>query len=371
MKKLAVFIDESGDPRYGKGTSETLAFCCVLVEQNKIREVEDKAKKLRSELGLREYKSSAVSNENRRIKILTSLVTLDIKFFWLVVEKAKVVGDWRKYPKPFYKYTQKILHRELYRLYSGLDVTIDKFGSPQYQASLKKYIEREAQMSLFESELTIGTAKEDVLVQVADFLSGTKRKLELHEFSNPEKISELLTEKSFHTLHWPTDRPEINVEDLECKDDFEIAKHCLASAETYIETNEANVDKQAKILLLEYLLFTAKHSDPSGYVLTVELQQWLRDNGHEFSEEEFRSQVVGSLRDEGVIIGSSRKGLKIPLSMSELLEYVNASSKRYITMIRRSRRALETLKARSFGEIDLLSDPEFASLRKVLESVDL
>jgi hypothetical protein len=371
MEKLAAFIDESGDPRYGDGTSATLAFCCVLVEQDKSRNVEDDAKKLRSELGLVQFKSSAVGSEQRRIEILKALATLDIKFLWLVVEKEKILGEWRKYPKPFYKYTQKILHRELYRLFKSLDVTIDKFGTEKYQTSLKEYIEREAQMRLFDSELTIGTAKEDVLVQVADFLCGTKRKLELNEFSHPERIIELLAKNAFHTIHFPTDRPEINVDDLECKDDLEIAKHCIASAETFIEANKDNEDNRAKRLLLEYLLFTAKYSDPSAYVLTVELQQWLRDNGFQFSEEEFRSQVVGSLRDEGVIIGSSRKGLKIPLSISELLEYVNASSRRYITMIRRSRRALETLKARSFGEIDLLSNPEFSKLRKVLESVDL
>jgi len=370
MKKLAAFIDESGDPRYGEGASETLAFCCVLVDQERVREVEDEARKIRSDLGLSQFKSSAVKSEQRRKEILGAIATLDIKFLWLVVEKEKVFGEWRKYPKTFYKYTQKILHRGLYRLYTGLDVTIDKFGTEKYQASLKEYIEREAQMSLFDSQLTIGTAKEDVLVQVADFLCGTKRKLELKEFSNQQQIDDLLAEKALHTLRFPTDRPEINVDDLECKDDLEIAKHCLGSAEAYIESNNSNEETRAKRLLLEYLLFTAKYSDPSGYVLTVELQQWLRDNGFQFSEEEFRSQIVGSLRDEGVIIGSSRKGLKIPLSTSELLEYVNASSKRYITMIRRSKRALETLKARSFGEIDLLSDPEFSTLRKVLESVD-
>jgi hypothetical protein len=101
MKKLAAFIDESGDPRYGEGASETLAFCCVLVEQDKVREVENKAKQLRSDLGLSQFKSSVVSNESRRIKILTSLATLDMKYFWLIVEKDKVVGDFRKYPKSF------------------------------------------------------------------------------------------------------------------------------------------------------------------------------------------------------------------------------------------------------------------------------
>ncbi|MDA8415384.1 MAG: DUF3800 domain-containing protein [Desulfobacteraceae bacterium] len=371
MKKLSAFIDESGDPRYGTGTSETLAYCCVLVERDKIEEIENKAKEIRMSHGLTQFKSADISNEGRRIKILSDLVKLDLKYLWLNIEKSKVVGDWCNYPKSFYKYTQKILHRELYRLYAGLEVTIDKFGTPRFQESLKNYIERDIQMSLFDGDITIGSAKQDVLIQVADFLAGTRRKLELNEFQNPVEISDILSANAFLSLHWPTDRPEIDVADLESADDLEIAKLCLDCAQSYIDPNRTNHENRAKVLLLEYLLFTAKYSDPKGYVLSQELRGWLEENGFEHSEEEFRSHIVGNLRDEGVIIGSSRKGLKIPLTASELIDFINESSKRYIPMIRRSRRAIETLKARSFGSVDLLADPQFAELRKVIEAVNL
>lgn len=369
--KLSAFIDESGDPRYGTGASETLAYCCVLVEQEQLQEVEEKAKEIRQNLGLAQFKSAEIGTESRRIKILSELVKLDLKYLWLVVEKSKVFGDWRNYPKSFYKYTQKILHRELYRLYPGIEVTIDKFGTPQYQESLQKYIEREIQMSLFDAELSIGTAKQDVILQVADIFCGTKRKLELNEFSDPGTISALLAANSFLTLHWPTERPEISVEDLQSPDDFEIASLCLDSAQLYVNSNSTDIENRAKVLLLEYLLFTAKYSDPKGYILSLELRRWLAENGFDLSEEEFRSQIVGALRDDGVVIGSSRKGLKIPLNMGEIIDYINDSSKRYVPMIRRSRRAIETLKARSYGKIDLLADPQFAVLRRVIESVQL
>jgi len=214
MKELSAFIDESGDPRYGTGSSETLAFCCVLVERDKIQEVENKAREIQLVHGLSQFKSAEIGNEGRRIRILSDLVKLNLKYLWLIIEKGKVVGDWRNYPKTFYKYTQKILHRELYRLYAGIDVTIDKFGTPKFQESFKNYIEREIQMSLFDGDFSIGSAKQDVLIQIADFIAGTKRKLELNEFQDVVRISNLLSENAFLSLHWPTDRPEIDVEDL-------------------------------------------------------------------------------------------------------------------------------------------------------------
>ena len=61
----------------------------------------------------------------------------------------------------------------------------------------------------------------------------------------------------------------------------------------------------------------------------------LNQNNIYYSEEDFRKDVIGSLRDDGIVIAGSRKGLKIPMSHTELADYLNYSSSRILTMIKR------------------------------------
>jgi len=120
MIKLSAFIDESGDPHFNDRASESLVYSCVLVEKDKVGKVEEQALKVKSDLGLIEFKSSGVRTDKRRYEILSKLVQLEIKFLWLIIDKSKVFGDWRLFPRSFYKYTQKLLHRELYSLFPGI-----------------------------------------------------------------------------------------------------------------------------------------------------------------------------------------------------------------------------------------------------------
>jgi len=94
--------------------------------------------------------------------------------------------------------------------------------------------------------------------------------------------------------------------------------------------------------------------NPKAYTLTGELMKWLDENGYDYEEEEFRSNIIGSLGDDGIIISGSRRGLKIPITMGEMLDYINYSSRQFIPMIKRTKRAVEVLKAKSLGTIDLL-----------------
>jgi hypothetical protein len=370
MKAISAFIDESGDPRFNYGASTHIYYACVLIEKDYEEELIDKLKKIKKSLNLNEFKSSAIQTENRRITILQSLEGLEFKFLSLSVDKELVWGEWRKYPRVFYKYTQKILHKKLHSLYDDLNLTLDKFGSTAYQESFKQYLEIEFQLELFDSSLQIGSAKENEIIQLADFFAGTKRKLDLLEFEKYDTIKDLLTKFHLFNFSWPTDFRTIVIEEITDEQNKVIAENSIAAAERYITANQYKASEQAKVLTLEYLLFCVRYYNPEEYTYTIEIINWLKERGITYSEEEFRSQVIGQLRERNVIIIGSNRGLKIPVSMRELNEYLSLTTSKYLTIIRRTKITIDTIKASSLGKIDILKNDSFKLHRDIFDLLD-
>lgn len=370
MEKILAFIDESGDPKFNEGASDRIEFSSILIEESKESQIVEELEKIRSELNLTEFKSSRIRTEKRRIEILESLDLVDFKFINLSIEKRKVFGKWKENPKVFYKYTQKILHTELHRLYENRSVTIDKFGNEQYQQSLKEYLESNLQLNLFGDVINIGSAKNNILIQIADLYAGTNRLLTKGKFVNSKEIGKLLSKKELHILVWPDDFQRFILKNIKNEQDKKIADISTTYAERYIENNRANPDFKHRIMILEYLLFQVKYVNANIYTYSNELIDWLKENKINYSDEEFRKEIMGALRDDGVVIASSRKGLKIPMSEQELNEYLNYTSGRYLTIMRRLKETYNTLNASALGKLKIFESSEFDIHKEFFKLLD-
>lgn len=370
MEKILAFIDESGDPRFNDGASDRLEFSAILIEENKQDAVIEQLEIIQKKLNLTEFKSQKIRTEKRRIEILESINSVEFKFINLSIEKRKVFGDWTSNPKVFYKYTQKILHTELHRLYENRSVTIDKFGNEQYQTSLKEYLESSLQLKLFGDVILIGSAKNDILIQLADLIAGTNRLLRKNKFQNSNKISSLLSSKELHILIWPDDFQRFLIKSIRKEQDQLIARISIDYAERYIKEHNDDATYKHRLMVLEYLLFQIKFVNSQSYTYSNELIEWLKEHNINYGDEEFRKEIIGCLRDDGVVIASSRKGLKIPVSEEELNEYLNYTSGRYITIMRRLKESYKTLNGTSLGKLKIFESSEFdihKELFKILE----
>ncbi|MBN2881790.1 DUF3800 domain-containing protein [Candidatus Woesearchaeota archaeon] len=370
MKRILAYIDESGDPRFNEGASSHLEFSAILIESESEEKTIAQLLEIQNKLRIPEFKSQKIKSETHRIRILKEVKNIDFKFINLSIRKSEVFGEWKDFPGVFYKYTQKILHSELHRLYPDRTVTIDKFGNDQYQQSLKEYLEKETQLKMFDSVVNIGSAKNNILIQLADLIAGTNRKLTRGDFSRKEEIYKLLQEKELHILIWPDNFHRFIIESINNEQDRKIAEISISYAERYIAKNIGKAAFESRILVLEYLLFQVKFNNSHKYIYSNELIDWLKQNKINLTEEEFRKEVIGHLRDEGVVIAGSSKGLKIPLSVSELIDYLNYTSSRYLTIIRRFKETYKTLNATSLGKIGVFESSEFEihkELFKVLE----
>lgn len=370
MEVINAYIDESGDPRFNEGASERLEFSAVLIEAVNEGKTIEQLNNIKAKFNLKEFKSSRIRQERRRIQILKELQEVDFKFINLSIDKSRVYGVWKHNPKVFYKYTQKILHRELHRLYPDRNVTIDQFSDEKYQESLKIYLEDNSQLELFNSVLNIGSAKNNVLIQLSDLIAGTNRKLIGGEFESPIPIRGLLAAKELHLLVWPENFNRLNIDSIKDKEDKNVADISISYADRYIENNKEDPSFNHRIMILEYLLFQVKFIDKNSYIYSLELISWLEKNNIKYSEEEFRKNIIGPLRDDGVVIAGSRKGMKIPMSVTELVDYLSYTSSRYITMIKRFKETFKTLNGSALGSIEIFNSDEFKIHKKLFKLLD-
>jgi hypothetical protein len=369
MERLNAYIDESGDPRFVEGASNRLEFTAIIIKADNEEEITAELESIKMEMGIKEFKSSKIKERNR-IRILEGIKGLNFKILSLSIDKSKIVGKSREYPNSFYKYTQKLINKEITRLFSNIHVMIDKFGHENYQDSICRYLEKEIQYSLFDSSLSVDSAKTTTLIQLADFFSGTIRKLKQNEVENKSLIQRLIEEHTLYIKNWPEDYSRFAVDSIEKEHDKKIAEKCIGFAEDYIKKNNNKPLYKAKVIALELLLFNVKYINFQEYTYSAEIQNWLQQNGHTYTEEEFRRQVIAELRDEGVIIAGSSKGLKIPLSEAELVDYLNFTSSKYLTSIRRLKSTYESLKGASLDEISVFKSDEFEVHKRFFALLD-
>ena len=86
------------------------------------------------------------------------------------------------------------------------------------------------------------------------------------------------------------------------------------------------------------------------------------------TEEQFRSEIISSLRQEGLIIVGSRKGLKIPTTIDDFVNYISFSSNMALPILKNLKRAITFFSAKS----DDLDFNKFFSIeiRNILKEVN-
>ena len=137
-----------------------------------------------------------------------------------------------------------------------------------------------------------------------------------------------------------------------------------------LHQNEENEDIKAQVIVLKYLLFRFMNNDTRKYIPTRELKNQLQyTTNADISTQTFRTRIIGSLRDNGVIISGSsvKKGYKIPANEGELLDFINHGTSIIIPMLERMKKCRDTIRLGTLNQIDLFSRTEYASLKRYFD----
>ncbi|MBN1547480.1 MAG: DUF3800 domain-containing protein [Syntrophaceae bacterium] len=361
MSNYLAYIDESGDPIFAAGASRTLVLCAIVFEREGLPLLSEALVRIKASYNMHELKSSRVSSFDRRYDICQQLVSSTPKIITIRVDKDALFGDWFRYRATFYKYVQRLLNHELYSLFGSVSVTMDRYGSPQYQRSLKEYLASKLQMELFDPDLIVASAKEIDFIQASDFLAGTVRKALEGDFTEPNQLLDLIKPFWVRRLQLPDTGSHVRVIP-DCGSGV-VLDACMDEARRYLDKNSTKLN-DPKIRTLEYLYYSAIDGS-NDYIFTQEILEWLKTLGLRLGEEQFRNEVMAALRDDGLIIVGSRRGIKIPRIPEDIREYIRFNVSLALPVLRRLKKALEFVAVRTeLTDINALLSEEMQAILK-------
>lgn len=364
MKEYLAYIDETGDPDFNSSASEYFFIGAVIVEKDQYDKLSEKLLSIKSKYGISEFKSASSIKIKTRYEIFYDLIELDFKTISIWVDKKNLSGNWYRFRDKFYKYIQRRLNHEIHRLFENIQVHIDKFGSRKYQDSFEKYLVKSLQEELFDPQIEISSHKYEMFIQVADFISGSINWLLKNDNEGTQQLWNIIQPKWITRLTLPNNNKYLDPSFFEHTDNyFDI---CLKEADRYLQKN-INNEESPKYKTLEYLYYSSLEA-PEAFIYTAEILNWLEQINMKLSEEQFRNEVMASLRDEGLIIVGTRKGLKIPTRNEDLIEYISFSTNLALPILRRLKRALTFVDAKMEGNNYMSSLSN--EMRRILNNVN-
>ncbi|MFZ2491874.1 MAG: DUF3800 domain-containing protein [Thermoanaerobaculia bacterium] len=381
---IFAYVDEYGDPSLDttkQGVTTFFIVTAVLVEAHALESLKDAVEGIRrTHFQTGEMKSSGVGgDDDRRLGILNDLEPLPWTFYSVAVDKrglSKTGGF--IYKQPFLKFLSGRLYKQLYDVFAILEVRADQHGSGPFMDSFKKYVSKSFKPDLFsKGDFTFVDSKNEVLVQLADFVSGSIARVldPKKQGAGSEAIAGAVRRKAVGIQEWPPRRRSVTLEpapSASAEEDRLVADQSLGIAMKFIEEHDddTGIDTMMQVEAVKFLMFQYQHVSPTKYVSKEALIQLIGHAVNErVSENTFRNPVVAKLRDAGVLIAStSRGGYKIPSTVGDLLEFVELAQTIVEPMLSRVDRARQRVLLASNGKIDICGEPRFADLRLLLDA---
>lgn len=383
MEKVYAFTDESGSFGWdleNKSTSTHFIITAIIVKESDVDKVRTAVAEIQNRYFPKgEIKSSKIGKKHaRRKRILEDTLDIPYKIFAIVVDKESL-KDSRglQFKKPFYKFMNNIVHKELRAAFKNLVVVADEIGGSDYMQSFCKYVEEHSEIpNLYgDSEFSFQNSKSEVIVQLADLISGTLSFLyDEHKKSAdvPDYLS-ILNDKIIRIERYPKTYADYDLDKcaLASEYDKDIAEICLHQAVNFINEYKDDDDelRQAQLIVLKYLLFRFMNNDTRNYISTKELNGQLTWKYGKVGERKFRKEIIGGLRDAGVIISGShnKKGYKIPSKKSDVEDFLNHNVSIILPMLGRLKKCRDKIMLGTNGEVDLYQADAYKELKAFVE----
>lgn len=379
MNRVYAFTDESGAFGWDlakDNVSKYFVVTSVIVKEQDIEKLREEVEKIRvKNFQKGEMKSAKIGkNTERRKRILGQLMPLPFSIFAVVFDKSQMLEyKGLRYKGSFYKFLNNIVHKELRKAFKILTITADEIGGSEYMKSFSKYVKNKTDIpDLFgEAEFLFENSSNDVLIQLADIICGSiARKYNYSDESYD--FCYMLRSKITRIEIYPKTYESYKLDSSALAEDYDkdIAEICLKQAIEFINKyNDSDDEKRiAQIIVLKYMLFRFINNDLRKYIYTDELMKQLVESGYPISSKQaFRNQIIGNLRDNGVIIASSSKGYKIPSKEAEIYDFINHGTSIIIPMLERLKKCRDLIKLGSVNTLDVFDHSEYRTLKKYFD----
>ena len=374
------YIDECGSFGFDfslEGNSKYYILCAVVVEDNKLPALEQQINEVKKRNGLAgtEMKSSAIGgNIPRRTKIINELLQIEFRVVLLIADKQRFKEDTplTDYKKSFIKFLHQRLYDQLYHVYPKLKIIEDEIGKPEFQESFKRYVaNRRPNYNLFnEYDFDYCDSKNSSLIQLADMVGGSINQYLVNDRA-PNYLEilrgKIITIDEFpgkSQPYWGTKKPE------DYKYDKDIYMLSLKCANDYIEKHKTDEldEKRAQIAFLRYLIFCVQNMDPSKFIYANQLVSVIDEYiAQKASRNYLYRKVIAPLRDNGVIIASSPHGYKIPISVDDILKYMDSTKNIVSPMLNRMGICRKLILQQTDTKYDVLDNPAYLQFKRYFD----
>ncbi|GHV64589.1 hypothetical protein FACS1894199_03220 [Bacteroidia bacterium] len=380
VKKVIAFADEFGNNSFDfskEGVSSHFIIASVIINYDEIDNVNVELERVRKKyFQMGEMKSQKIgANHNRRVTILQELNNLNYSIYAVVVDKRELYSDPFKYKKTFYKYLNGILYKELYRTYPQLELKVDEHGSNDFMRSFKKYVENNHIRTLFSgSEFKIERSQNELGIQLSDIIAGTLGYIydEQKKGEYSEELLKLLNDKIISINKFPKqlEISQFNENDIYAQSEYDenVAKLGLQRIFNHLDTIKGGT--QAKIDSINFLNLLIRFHEANhhrNYTTAAEFRNLININRErEIGDEAFRN-MIGRLRDDGILIASSRSGYKIPTTAAEIKQYIRHGNRIIFPLLKRIEECRKAIKLATNNALDILDDDDFMRLKKLID----
>ncbi|QES89108.1 DUF3800 domain-containing protein [Rhizosphaericola mali] len=378
MNKVIAFADEFGNNSFDfNNQGSHFIISSIIVNLNELKSFESQVEKIREKYFQKgEIKSSKVgANYSRRIKILNALLELNFSIYAVVIDKQKLYSEGFKYKQSFYKFLNGILYKELFRTFPQLELKVDEHGGNDFMKSFKKYVEKNHIRTLFEgAEFQIHKSHNELGIQVADFIAGTLGYIYdiTKKTSNSYKFYEIISSKLISVNNFPKKYKIENFADNNLYAEFDdtISNISLRKIFDFIDTTHAtNDNKLDQLNFMKLLVLFHQSNHHKKYTTSDQFIKHLNVNREtKLSKEKF-TNIIGGLRDRGILIASSREGYKIPSTSNEIRKYIRHGKNILFPIIDRIEKCRTSILLATNNSLDILEDEEFKDLKKIIEKI--
>lgn len=380
MKRVIAYADEFGTNsfNFAEQTSHFIV-ASVIMNIDELDFINENLERIRVKFFQKgEMKSQKVkANHQRRKLLLSELNNINYSIYAVIVDKRLLFGDGFKYKQSFYKYLNGILYKELYKTFPELELIVDEHGENDFMINFKKYVEKNHIRTLFSgSNFNIKKSNNELGIQLADIIAGTLGYIydETKKGEHSEYFQRLLSNKITSINIFPRKYELTNFEDDKYSTseyDIVIANLSLRRIFDYIDiTRGDTLQNRDSINFLKVLVRYHEANHPRKYTTANEFIRHLNVNRDNQMGKEYFVNLIGHLRDKGLLIASSRGGYKIPTNLLEIKQYIRHGNSIIIPLIRRIEECRKALKLATKNELDILDDNEFKRLKDLIENMN-
>jgi hypothetical protein len=270
-----------------------------------------------------------------------------------------------------------LVYKELFKTFPELDLVVDEHGDNNFMRKFKRYVQRYHQPNLFSgSDFQFSGSAESIMIQLADFIAGTLGRCfdETKISAESQQFLQVLEPNITSLNFFPYDQQHLLQVGEEGDTGFheDIARIGVNSAIQFIDTKKVITQDDAdQVNCVKFMLLYFNMYGTKKYIPTRQLIQHLQVGREEvLTEHNFRTKVIGKVRDVGVLVVSSstgeHKGYKLPASMQDLYKFVSHGNSVIMPMLHRIAVFRNKIKLATLNDIDILDKNEFRGQKELL-----